>query len=86
MALIDPELLQIMCCPESHQKLREAESELIAQINQRIASGAVKNRGGEIVNEQLRGGLIREDGKFLYPVREHPVMLVNEALPLASSP
>ena len=83
MSALDPDLLKIMCCPESHQKLREADSTLIATLNQQIASGTIKNRGGQVVTEQIAGGLIREDGKFLYPVREHPVMLVNEALPLS---
>jgi len=81
MPTVDPELLKIMCCPESHQKLREAEPSLIDQINQRIAAGNLKNRGGQVVTEKILGGLVRDDGKFLYPVRQHPVMLVNEALP-----
>jgi len=82
MALVDPDLLKIMCCPESHQKLREAESSLIEKLNQQIAAGTVKNRAGQVVTEKLIGGLLREDGRFLYPVREHPVMLVDEAIPL----
>ena len=81
MPMVDPELLKIMCCPESHQKLREAEPFLIDQINQRIAAGNLKNRGGQVVTEKILGGLVRDDGKFLYPVRQHPVMLVNEAIP-----
>jgi uncharacterized protein len=35
------------------------------------------------VNEKIDGGLIRADGKFLYPIRRNiPVMLVDEGLPL----
>ena len=34
--------------------------------------------------EKLDAGLLRADGKFLYPVRHNiPVMLVDEAIPLA---
>ena len=49
MALVDPDLLKIMCCPESHQKLREAESSLIEKLNQQIAAGTVKNRAAQVV-------------------------------------
>jgi uncharacterized protein YbaR (Trm112 family) len=79
---VDPELLKLMCCPESHQKLRVAEPALIAKLNERIAARALKNRLGQPVTESLLGGLIREDGEFLYPVRQHPIMLVDEAIPL----
>ena len=82
MATIDPELLKLMCCPESHQKLREAEPALIEKLNQQIAGRTLKNRAGQPVAENLLGGLIREDGKFLYPIRQHPIMLVDEAIPL----
>jgi uncharacterized protein YbaR (Trm112 family) len=82
MTTIDPELLKLMCCPESHQKLREAEPALIEKLNQQIAARALKNRAGQLVTETLLGGLVREDGKFLYPVRQHPIMLVDEAIPL----
>jgi uncharacterized protein YbaR (Trm112 family) len=31
----------------------------------------------------MNGGLIREDGKYLYPIRKDiPIMLIDEALPL----
>lgn len=79
---VDPELLKLMCCPETHQKLREAETALIQKLNQQIASGALKNRAGQVVTEKISGGLVREDAKFLYPVRQHPIMLVDEAIPL----
>ena len=82
MGSVDPELLKIMCCPESHQKLREADPSVIERINQQIAAGTLKNRAGQILSEKITGGLIREDGKFVYPVRQHPIMLVNEAIAL----
>ena len=83
--MIDPKLLQILCCPETHQALREAEAGLLAQLNEKIGAGALKNRAGQPVKEVLQGGLVRADGKFVYPVRQGiPVMLVDEAIPLAS--
>ncbi len=41
------------------------------------------NRGGAGVREPIEGGLVRQDGKWLYPIRDDiPIMLVEEALPL----
>ena len=55
---------------------------VIYPVNERIAAGQLKNRGGEAVTEKIDGGLLREDGKFLYPIRESiPIMLIDEALP-----
>jgi uncharacterized protein YbaR (Trm112 family) len=35
------------------------------------------------VKEAIDGGLIRADGKLLYPIRRNiPVMLVDEGIPL----
>jgi len=81
--MIDSELLKILCCPETHQEVRQAEPALVETLNQQIAAGALKNRAGQAVAERIDGGLARADGKFLYPVRQDiPIMLVDEALPL----
>jgi uncharacterized protein YbaR (Trm112 family) len=83
--MIDPELMKIMCCPESYQPLAAAESAVVEEINQRIATGQLQNRGGRTVVEKIDGGLIRADKKFLYPIRhEIPIMLIDEAIPLES--
>ena len=82
--MIDAELLKILCCPETHQDLRPAEPGLITQLNAQIAAGGLKNRAGQPVKEKIDEGLVRADGKFLYPIRRNiPVMLVDEALALA---
>jgi len=82
--MIDPELLKILCCPETHQDLRLAEPPVIEKLNQQVSAGALKNRAGQLVQEKLDGGLIRADGKVLYPIRRNlPVLLVDEGIPLA---
>ncbi len=83
---IDKELLAILCCPETKQDVALADPSLIANLNERIARGELKNKGGQPVSEKLDGGLIRADKKVLYPVREDiPVMLIDEAIPLEGS-
>jgi len=52
------------------------------RINEQIAAGSVKNRGGNAVEEKIDAGLLREDKKFLYPIRDDiPIMLEDEAIP-----
>lgn len=81
--MLDSEILKILCCPETHQPIAPADQSLIDALNQQIASGRVKNRAGQVVKEKIDDGLIREDRKFLYPIRQNiPVMLVEEAIPL----
>lgn len=83
--MVDPQLLEILVCPDTKQPVREAEPELVDRLNAAIGNGAVTNRGGDVVKEPLDGGLVREDGEVLYPVREDiPVMLVDEAIVLSS--
>jgi uncharacterized protein YbaR (Trm112 family) len=85
--MIDPELLKILCCPETHQELRLADPAVINKLNGQVAAGALKNRAGQPVQEKLDAGLIRADGKYLYLIRRDiPVMLVDEAIPLAGPP
>lgn len=80
---MDAELLKILCCPETHQALELANPSLMEKINQQVGSGRLKNRAGQPVTEKIEGGLVREDEKFLYPIRQNiPVLLVDEAIPL----
>lgn len=82
---ITPELLKILCCPESHQPLKPADKALLDQLNSEIQKGALKNRSGQTVTEPITEGLLREDGQFLYPYRNNiPVLLIDEALPVKS--
>ena len=81
--MIDPDLLKILCCPETHQELHLAEPAVIDELNRQVSAGALKNRAGQSVPEKIEGGLIRADRKYLYPIRRNiPLMLVDEGIPL----
>jgi len=83
--MVDKELLDILCCPETKQDLTLVEGDVIKKINAKIKTGALKNRGGEVVKDPIDSGLLREDRKFLYPIREDiPIMLIDEAIPFDS--
>ena len=82
--MVDAELLEILACPEDKTPVRLAEQSELDALNQRIRAGGVTNRGGEAVSGEITEGLIREDGKYLYQVRDDiPIMLIDEAVPLA---
>ena len=80
--MIRPELLEILRCPETHQRLSVASSELIAKLNAKVAAGQLTNGVGKTLTEAIEGGLIREDQRVVYPIRNQlPILLVAEALP-----
>jgi uncharacterized protein len=82
--MIDAELLEILCCPESRQDVRLADPQEIEKLNRAIHRGHLNNRAGRLVDEPLEGALVRTDGQWAYPIRHAiPVMLIEEALPLA---
>jgi uncharacterized protein YbaR (Trm112 family) len=81
--MVDPQLLEILCCPETRQDVALAPAALVEDLNRKAEAGTLRNRAGEPVREKMEAGLLRADGKFLYPVREDiPVMLIEEAIPL----
>jgi uncharacterized protein YbaR (Trm112 family) len=83
--MVDASLVAIMVCPETHQPLTLADDTTVQKVNAAIAAGTLKNRDGEAVTEAIEAALIREDGAYLYVVRDSiPVMLIGEAVALAS--
>ena len=81
---MNAELLSILRCPETRQLLAVAESAVVERLNGLVAAGKLRNAAGQPVAVKLDGGLVRADGKALYPVRNNvPVLLVDEAIALA---
>jgi uncharacterized protein YbaR (Trm112 family) len=81
--MIHEELLAILCCPETKQDVVLANDDIIKKINDDIKAGTAVSRHGAKVVDAIDGGLVREDGKFVYPIREDiPIMLVEQAIPL----
>ena len=80
---LDQQLLNILACPETKEPVSLADETMIAQINAAIESGTLMNRAGEKVEGTIDGGLVREDKKYLYPIRDDiPIMLIDEGIPL----
>ncbi len=80
---LDQKLLDILACPETKEPVLEADETLIARVNAAIETGTLHNRVGESVTEKIDGGLVRQDKKYLYPIRDDiPIMLIDEGIPL----
>jgi uncharacterized protein YbaR (Trm112 family) len=81
--MISEKLLSILCCPETHQPVTMAPADLIADINQKVGAGKALSRNGKPVTAPLQAGLIRQDGKALYPIRNDlPDMVIDRSIPL----
>ena len=81
--MIDRDLLRVLCCPETHQRVALAEPSVLARVNAAITEGRLRNQSGQWVVELIEGGLIREDGRLLYPIRQRiPLMRIGEGISL----
>jgi uncharacterized protein len=82
--MLNPELLALLVCPETHQDVSLATPDEIAQLNAAIGRGQVRTVAGAVVAEPAQAALIRIDRAVAYPVRDDiPVMLVAEGLDLS---
>ncbi len=80
---LDDDLLELMVCPDSREKLSLAEESLVAKLNARVEKGDLKNRGGDTVERKLDAALVREDGEIAYSVIDDiPNLIVDEGIPL----
>jgi len=81
---ISPDLLEILICQETRQPVSLASDAILAKLNREIAEERLRNRGGERVTSPITEGLVREDGRILYPIDDGiPVMLIEESIELA---
>ena len=81
--MIDKELLEILACPETKEPVHLADQALVDDLNARIERGEITNRGNQKIDRKIDGGLVRQDGAYLYPIEDDiPIMLIDEAIPL----
>ncbi len=82
-SILAEDFLAILVCPEDKTPVKQAPQDVVDAINKRMKEEKLLNRGGDKVNDPIDGGLLREDGKYLYPIREGiPIMLIEEAIPM----
>ena len=57
--MLSPEFLEILRCPDDHSRLAAADAGLLTLLNESVATGQLKNRGGRLVEKRLDGTLLR---------------------------
>jgi uncharacterized protein len=81
--MLDQQTVAILVCPVTHQALELAEASLVEKVNRVIEAGKLQDQLGRIVKQPITEGLVRQDRKVLYPVRDGiPVMLADEGIAL----
>lgn len=78
---IHPDLLDVLVCPVTKQKLQMLSDEQRAKLNEHIARGAVQNVGGTQVENPIEEGFVTVDAKTVYRVDDGiPIMLAEEGI------
>ena len=80
---ISQDLLEILVCPETKQPVALASAEILGRLRREGEAGRLRNRVGRPATQPISEGLVREDGKILYPIDDGiPVMLIEESIEL----
>ena len=78
---ISQDLLNLLVCPLTKQKLQLLSRDLVLRLNGRISQGDVRSAGGTFVEFPADQVLITADRSRLYLVRESiPIMLVDKSI------
>tara|TARA_B100001121_G_scaffold112671_1_gene99267 strand:- start:910 stop:1179 length:270 start_codon:yes stop_codon:yes gene_type:complete len=78
---MNEKILKLICCPSSKKQLKILNEESLANLNQAISAGLIKNNQGKILKDEIEQALITEDYELAYIVRDDiPVLLENESI------
>jgi uncharacterized protein len=72
-------LLDILCCPVSHEPLRPLGRQRLESLNRRIGNGEVLHVDGSTVTTQAKEALITRDDKVIYLVEDGIPVLLPDA-------
>ncbi len=74
-------LLDILCCPLSHEPLVPLSPNWVKKINQAIEHGQVQYVDHSSVTESIKAALITRDGKVVYAIADGiPVLLPEKGI------
>jgi uncharacterized protein len=79
--MLTNELARMLCCPEDRSALLVAGGDLVKRANTAIREGRLLNRAGTQLDQPLDGGLVRADGRVMYPIIDDiPVLLQGDGI------
>jgi uncharacterized protein YbaR (Trm112 family) len=81
--MVSEDLLRILVCPDTKQPLALASQATVDALNARIRQGTLRDAGGEALTRPIEAGLLRKDGRVLYPIIDDiPRMLIERGIPM----
>lgn len=76
---IPDHLLDILCCPVSHEPLLPLSRNKLAQLNKAIEAGGVLTVENEPVSKPLQAALITRNHKVVYAIEDGIPVLLPES-------
>ena len=78
---MDPNLLNVICCPVTREKLSIVTSKQLELINSEITKSNLTKLDGSIAEKPQFKALINATKTLLYPIEEDiPILLESEAI------
>jgi uncharacterized protein YbaR (Trm112 family) len=78
---MDSKLLEIICCPVTHQPLEYLDQARLEQLNQAIRDGKALNSADQVVSREFPEALVARDARLVYPIRNGiPILLEEESI------
>jgi uncharacterized protein YbaR (Trm112 family) len=79
--MITDDVLNLLVCPESKQRLRWADSAIVERLKNLSISGELNTTSGSRVSGDFEAVLLREDGAVGYLVKGGiPILLVEQGI------